>query len=294
MQASCSKKTYFEEDGDMVYIMKTTGVIVSYQTDKARIDVVPTKEFGHCLYIDGELQLASADEYIYHEMLVHPALCAINGTSKRVCVIGGGDCCAIREILKWGSEIERIDCIDWDAEFVDLVKNGSIPPLYLETNDKIHFEHVDIQSVIDQARVYDVIYLDLLDPRYSTEGDKAFWKSLMIKITRWLAPKGVLIINGGGFTQSDCRVQEWLVHLLFFEVLGLPEHEFLLYKCLVPSFRREWCFFMIRPKMADLMIQERDTRYFDADSWLLAKTWTKDYDGILPIRPVKLRSAQPH
>ncbi|KAF4531132.1 hypothetical protein B566_EDAN019162, partial [Ephemera danica] len=54
---------------------------------------------GIRLYLNGNLQFHSRDEYRYHEALVHPALAA-HGAPRRVLVLGGGDGLAVREILK--------------------------------------------------------------------------------------------------------------------------------------------------------------------------------------------------
>ena len=50
------------------------------------------------LFLNGDLQFSSVDEYRYHESLVHPALA---GKRDRVLVLGGGDGLAMREVLKY-------------------------------------------------------------------------------------------------------------------------------------------------------------------------------------------------
>src|SRR5690606_39611813 len=50
------------------------------------------------LFLNGDLQFASQDEYRYHESLVHPAMA---GRHERVLVLGGGDGLALREILRY-------------------------------------------------------------------------------------------------------------------------------------------------------------------------------------------------
>ena len=67
---------------------------------------------GFQLFLQGHLQFSSADEYRYHEALVHPAL-MLQALPKRVLVMGGGDGLALREILKYPS-IEKIVLVDLD------------------------------------------------------------------------------------------------------------------------------------------------------------------------------------
>ena len=64
------------------------------------------------LYINGNLQFSSRDEYRYHEALVHPALQALPW-ARRVLVLGGGDGLALREILRY-PHIEHVTVVDLD------------------------------------------------------------------------------------------------------------------------------------------------------------------------------------
>jgi len=55
-----------------------------------QIDVLDTYEYGKVLVIDGFVMLTEKDEFIYHEMIVHPPM-AVNLNIKNVLVIGAGD-----------------------------------------------------------------------------------------------------------------------------------------------------------------------------------------------------------
>ena len=75
------------------------------------------------LFLDGDLQLSTIDEYRYHEALIHPAMSA-NPRRKKVLVMGAGDGMALREVLKW-SEVEEVVLIELDPAVVDLASNYS-------------------------------------------------------------------------------------------------------------------------------------------------------------------------
>jgi spermidine synthase len=64
------------------------------------------------LYINGNLQFSSRDEYRYHEALVHPALQALPW-ARSVLVLGGGDGLALREILRYPN-IQHVTLVDLD------------------------------------------------------------------------------------------------------------------------------------------------------------------------------------
>ncbi len=83
--------------------------------------VVTKGKTGHALFLNGNLQFSSFDEYRYHEALVHPAFAAYEGEPKRVLVLGGGDGLALREILKYRS-VETVELVDLDPMMTGLSK----------------------------------------------------------------------------------------------------------------------------------------------------------------------------
>ncbi len=75
------------------------------------------------LFLNGNLQFSSADEYRYHETLVHPGLSRLQNP-KNVLVFGGGDGMAVREILKYPS-VEHITLVDLDAAVTELFQSNA-------------------------------------------------------------------------------------------------------------------------------------------------------------------------
>jgi spermidine synthase len=103
-------------------------IVYSKQTHYQRI-VVTRGRAGFQLFLNGNLQFSSTDEYRYHEALVHPALAlaAEKGAEpRRVLVLGGGDGLAVREILKHPS-IESVTLVDLDPDMTQLARR--FPPL---------------------------------------------------------------------------------------------------------------------------------------------------------------------
>jgi spermidine synthase len=64
--------------------------------------------------------LTEKDEFIYHEMIVHPAL-AVNPDIKNVLVIGAGDGGTVRELCRY-PEIEHIDVAEIDGRVIEVCK----------------------------------------------------------------------------------------------------------------------------------------------------------------------------
>lgn len=105
--------------------------------------VVTGNERRFALYLNGRLQFDSEDEYIYHELLVHPALMSLERPPERVLVLGGGDGLAVREVRKWPS-VKEILLVDLDPAVTALAREW--PPLVALTEGAlsapgVHIEH---------------------------------------------------------------------------------------------------------------------------------------------------------
>lgn len=93
------------------------GVVLRQSTPYQRI--VLTQSRSHTrLYLNGNLQFSSSDEYRYHEALVHPAMSA-HGAPRRVLVLGGGDGMAVREILRYAS-VKQVVLVELDPAMTKL------------------------------------------------------------------------------------------------------------------------------------------------------------------------------
>ncbi len=93
-------------------------IIYTRTTPYQRIVITRSRSGDHYLYINGNLQFSSIDEYIYHEFLVHPVMSATK-VHKKVLVLGGGDGLAVREILKY-RDVESVTLVDIDPEMTTL------------------------------------------------------------------------------------------------------------------------------------------------------------------------------
>jgi spermidine synthase len=130
--------------------------------------VVTKGKTGYALFLNGNLQFHSFDEYRYHEALVHPAFAAFDGKPKRVLVLGGGDGLAMREILKYPS-VESVTLVDLDPMMTGLSKDL---PVLAELN-KNSFEdprvsvfNADAFVWLDDPQIepFDVAIVDFPDP----------------------------------------------------------------------------------------------------------------------------------
>jgi spermidine synthase len=161
------------------------------QSEFQRIEVYATKGFGNLMVIDGYVMLTQRDNYIYHEMITHPALFT-HPNPERVLIIGGGDCGTLREVLKHPG-VKKAEQIEID-ERVTRISEKYFPEL-CESNDdpRARLMFIDgIQWVREaEDKSYDVIIVDSTDPIGPAEG--LFSKPFFAQCHRILDDNGLII-----------------------------------------------------------------------------------------------------
>lgn len=134
------------------------------QSEFQHIEVYDTAKFGNLMVIDGYVMLTTRDNFLYHEMMSHPALFTV-AEAKDVLIIGGGDCGTLREVLKHTS-VQRAIQVDID-ERVTRVSEMFFPELCDSNGDpraELLFED-GIKYVADAAEnSFDVVIIDSTDP----------------------------------------------------------------------------------------------------------------------------------
>ena len=144
-------------------------IVFSEQTLYQKIVITKHKDDIR-LFIDGNLQFSSADEYRYHEALVHiPFL--YTPKHERVLVLGGGDGLAVREILKY-DDVKEIILVDIDPEMTKLCStNNDIKAINNNSlsSDKLKIINEDAYKYVQENKEkFDVIIIDLPDPNNET------------------------------------------------------------------------------------------------------------------------------
>jgi spermidine synthase len=144
-----------------------------YRDDVIRIEqtayqkIVVTKHRDDMrLYIDGNCQFSSADEYRYHECLVHVPM-AYAAERSEILVLGGGDGLALRELLRY-PEVKHITLIDLDSGMTKLCsEDPQIKALNCGslTDPRVTVHNMDAYEYLEHSReLFDVILVDLPDP----------------------------------------------------------------------------------------------------------------------------------
>lgn len=185
-------------------------VILSKQTNYQKIVMTKHKDDTR-LFLDGNLQFSSSDEYRYHEALVHiPMMYAKN--HNRVLILGGGDGLAVREILKY-KEVQQIVLVDIDKEMTDLCMNDKqISKLNKNSlkNEKVTVINEDgYKYVKENKEKFDVIIIDFPDPN-NENLNKLYTNVFYSYIKANLTSEGVMV------TQSTspyyAKKSFWCIH----------------------------------------------------------------------------------
>ncbi|CBV40973.1 polyamine aminopropyltransferase [Halomonas elongata] len=180
----------FDSQGS-AFSLKVTGKLHDVQSDYQHLEVYATETFGNLMVLDGCVMLTDRDNFLYHEMIAHPALFT-HADPKRVVIIGGGDCGTLREVLRHPG-VERVTQIDIDEEVTRAAERFF--PALTESNDDPRAELAFIDGVrwVDEAEAesVDVLIIDSTDPVGPAEG--LFTTDFLRRCHRLLRSGGVMV-----------------------------------------------------------------------------------------------------
>ena len=169
-------------------------IIFSKQTPYQKIILTKFKDDIR-LFLDGNLQFSSIDEYRYHEALVHIPIQAHQSPIKRVLLLGAGDGLAVRELLKYDM-INEIILVDLDPEIVKLTKNNiHIRKLNHDSlaHPKVTIINADALSFLKENDAqFDMIISDLPDPN-NTNLARLYTKNFYHIIQNNLSYDGIFV-----------------------------------------------------------------------------------------------------
>lgn len=179
------------EEAGIVFGFRLNECLHRERSEYQEIAVYETQKFGRLLVIDGFVMLTDRDNFLYHEMLVHPALYT-HAAPRRVAIVGGGDCGSLTEVLKHEG-VTQATQIEID-ERVTRVAEKYFPALTAGTSDpraRLLFEDgiAWMRAAPDES--LDVIIVDSTDPIGPAEG--LFRAPFYAECRRALAPGGIVV-----------------------------------------------------------------------------------------------------
>jgi spermidine synthase len=246
--------------------------IYSGRTKFQSIDIVSTGSFGICLVLDGKIQSSEADEFIYHEALVHPAMLT-HPQPERVFIAGGGEGATLREVLAHKT-VKRAVMVDIDEEVVSLCRRFLTSwhqKAFDDPRTELHF--VDARKYLEESSdKFDVIIIDLVDPLEQGPARLLYTQEFYQIVEQKLGPAGIMSVQA--------EPAEWRNLDNFTAISSTLRKVFPIahpYQVHVPSFVSLWGFFAASQSLdpSELTPEEIDTRI---STRILKRL--KSYDGL--------------
>jgi spermidine synthase len=206
--------------------------IFSGKSKFQKIEIFENEEYGRILVLDGEVQLSTKFEYIYHEMLVHPAI-LYHKNPKKVLIVGGGDGGCLREVVK--HPVKEIYLVDIDKKVIEVSKK------YLPSVSAGAFKDKRVKIFNEDAfkflekypNFFDVIIDDLTDPKGPS---LPLWgERFYQKIFRALKRGGIVSMQAGYLREKfSSRLRKkiekhfkfFVLHSAFVDCFPMGEHVF--------------------------------------------------------------------
>ena len=259
---------------DLAQVSRLKETIFSKETYYQRVDIIDTIPFGRCLVLDGKIQSSEADEFIYHEALVHPALLT-HPNPKNILIAGGGEGSTLRETLK-NNTVTKVTMVDLDEEVVEICKKY-LPNHHEQSfNDpRLDLRHADIMQFLESSTndCYDVIIMDVPDPLEHGPAYLLYTQEFYSLLKSKLTANGVAVIQAG--FAGPTSYQE--IFSPIYRTLSTVFSSLAPYRVFLPSFGGMWGFVLVSnngPSISsqteiDQSIAERistDLQFYDGET----------------------------
>lgn len=245
-------------------------VLFSTQTPFQSLDILELGSCGKALVLDGKVQSSLLDEFIYHEILVHPAMLA-HPAPKQVFIVGGGEGATLREALRHPG-VERALMVDIDEEVVTRCKE-LLPEWHRGSFDdpRAEVRFLDARRYLEETdERFDVIIIDISEPVEEGPAYLLFTKEFYQIVHRRLTDLGVIALQAGPVSLSDLSCFT-AIHQTLLTVFPIAAP----YWACIPSFALPWGFSVaskvndpreFSPAAVDRLIADRigaDLQYYD-------------------------------
>ena len=203
------------------------------------VQILETYDYGKMLILDGKVQSAESDEFIYHEALIHPVMMT-HPNPRRILIIGGGEGASLREVLRYSS-VEQVTVVDIDKDLIELIRT------HLEEWHEQSFDDPRVNLIFGDGRkylentqnVYDVIIIDITDILENGPSLTLYTKEFYRLASKRLSHNGLLLVQA---LELSCTDYEG--HAAILATLRTIFPTVRSYKVFIPSFWAEWGFLM--------------------------------------------------
>jgi spermidine synthase len=181
------------------HVQRVIREVYAKRTAHQAIEVVETESYGRGLFLDGRIQHVAADEYVYSEAMVHPAVFFLQERCRRVLCLGGGPAGVVREVLKYPF-VEKVVQVEIESEMIQLARQ------YFGHISRGCFEDPRYELVIDDGARYlrrgeesfDLIVNDLSEPLPESPAVKFFTPTILGTVRERLHPEHGIYVSWAG------------------------------------------------------------------------------------------------
>lgn len=162
------------------------------------IEIVETISFGKALLLDGVYQSSEYDELLKHEVLVHPVLCLKSNEPVDVLVIGGGEGCVVREVLRH-KNVKSVTMLELDDMVPELCQKHLGWDKHALQDDRVRLLFGDASQILprlDQKQVFDFIIVDSTQPAEGSLAGPLVTETFLHELKRRLKPEGFVVGYG--------------------------------------------------------------------------------------------------
>jgi spermidine synthase len=255
------------------HVHGVTGMIATSRSPYQAIEIVELGSYGKALILDGKVQSTTADEFIYHESIIHPAMLC-HPHPRRVFVVGGGEGAPVREILKHPS-VESVLMVDIDSAVVECCRRH-LPEMSggAFEDSRVRVEFMDARAFLESSdQTFDILIIDISEPIEEGPAYLLFTQEFYKIVFDRLTEHGALAVQAGtiSLTGLDCFAT---VHATLRSVFPVVAPYF----ADIPSFGRPWGFLFagkgehpaaVSRDEIDRRIRERvrgNLRYYDGET----------------------------
>ena len=241
------------------------------RTRYQQVEILDTLDFGCTLILDGKTQSSEADEFVYHEALVHPAM-VTHPNPESVFIAGGGEGATLREALAHGS-VKSAVMVDLDGEVVDICRRF-LPNHHRGAFDdpRVELHFADARQYLENtSQTFDVILIDLPDPQEAGPAGMLYTRNFYDLVRRRLNPGGLVAVQSEQCMSGNLDAYAAIGSTLRSVFPGVYP-----YHAMIPSFSFDWGFNVAStgPSPLDLTPDEIDRRLGERGCDLLLS-----YDG---------------
>lgn len=253
-------------------------VVFADQSKYQKIVVTQWKD-DYWLYLNGHQQLSSLDEWLYHEPMVHPVM-RLSQNPRNVLILGGGDGCAAREVLKYES-VETVRLVDLDPLMTELAQNH---PIFTKMNGnalndpKVEVINADAFTYLaEHLDFYDVMILDFPDPK-GVELGRLYSRELYEQCYRLLRPNGLLVVQAGSpyyatrafrCIEATLQASGFATQPLHNQVLTMGEWGWIVGSKGIPQAQ-------LKPRLQALDFEDIPTRWLNQEAMQLITSFGKE------------------